>query len=160
MTETRATLRAERPEDQDLAAEIYASTRAEEIALATDWTAEQRVAFLRFQADAQWNHYAAYYPKAQRWIVEVDGAPAGRLYLDTREDEIRVVDIALLPQFRGSGMGTALLEVVLQRAAAAGLAVRIHVEKMNPAMSLYRRLGFVVVEDKGVYDFMEWRAKR
>lgn len=82
--------------------------------------------------------------------------PIGRLYVDRRADEIRVVDIALLPEHRRQGIGSALLENILAEAAAAHKPVRIHVEKFNPALRLYQRLGFHQVRDTGVYFLMEW----
>lgn len=154
----RIALRPVDETDHERLAALYASTRAEEVAQVTTWTDEQREAFLRFQFEAQTAYYAEAYPRAERSIVEVDGEWAGRLYLDRRADEIRVVDIALLPAFRGRGIGTWLLRQVFEQAAAADRLVRIHVEKHNPARELYLRLGFAVIEDKGVYDFLEWRA--
>jgi ribosomal protein S18 acetylase RimI-like enzyme len=73
------------------------------------------------------------------------------------ESEIRIVDIALLPDYRGNGIGTALLRDLFSEADAAGKTVTIHVERFNPALRLYERLGFSVAEDKGVYLFLERR---
>jgi ribosomal protein S18 acetylase RimI-like enzyme len=91
------------------------------------------------------------------------GAQAvGRLYLHRGEREHRIIDIALLPPFRGQGIGTRLLDGVLAGAQAAGVPVRLHVEAGNPAAALYRRLGFVEVpapEDETgfeIYHEMEW----
>jgi ribosomal protein S18 acetylase RimI-like enzyme len=85
------------------------------------------------------------------------GRPAGRLYVARWERELRLVDVALLPEHRGSGLGTALVSRVLAEAADAGKPVTIHVERMNPAQRLYRRLGFTLLEDKGMYLLLEWR---
>jgi ribosomal protein S18 acetylase RimI-like enzyme len=85
----------------------------------------------------------------------VDGEPAGRLYVHRGDREIRIVDIALVPEHRGSGVGTSLLRDLLAEADAGGKSVTIHVERMNPALRLYERLGFSVAEDKGVYLFLE-----
>jgi ribosomal protein S18 acetylase RimI-like enzyme len=85
--------------------------------------------------------------------------PIGRLYLDRREAEIRIIDIALLTSERRNGVGGALLREVLTEARAAGKAVRIHVERNNPALRLYHRLGFNEIEDQGVYYLMEWRPE-
>jgi ribosomal protein S18 acetylase RimI-like enzyme len=89
-------------------------------------------------------------------VIEVDGTPAGRLYVHRREREIRLMDIALLPEFRGSGLGTALLSGLFAEAAAAGKTVTIHVEMYNPALRLYERLGFKKIGEHGVYHLMEW----
>jgi GNAT superfamily N-acetyltransferase len=142
--------------DLPFMARLYASTRLQELAVVADWTHAQKEAFLQSQFDAQHAHYQQHY-RGTEWLVIVrDAAPVGRLYLARWAREHRIVDIALLPEARGQGLGTALLRDLLDEAAAAGKPVTIHVEKFNPAMRLYRRLGFVPVEDKGVYDLMRW----
>jgi ribosomal protein S18 acetylase RimI-like enzyme len=145
--------------DRDLPflSRLYASTRIEELAV-TPWSAEQKAAFLSMQFQAQHAHYQQYYPTAD-WLVTMrGGVDIGRLYVDRWPSEHCVIDIAFLPEHRGSGFGGALMRDLLDEAAGAGKAVSIHVEKFNPAMRLYRRLGFVTEEDKGVYDLMRWRA--
>ena len=82
----------------------------------------------------------------------------GRLYIERWPSQHCIIDIAFLPEHRGKGLGAALLRDLMDEAAAAGKAVSIHVEKFNPAMQLYRRLGFTTVEDKGVYDLMRWTS--
>lgn len=143
--------------DGDMAfmAELYASTRREELA-PVPWPEETKRAFLQQQFGAQHTHYRTYFPEAAWLVVEHGGARVGRLYLGRWKDEHRVIDIALLPEWRGRGFGAAMMRDILDEAAAAGKAVRIHVEKNNPALHLYRRLGFQAVEDAGVYDLMEW----
>ena len=88
-------------------------------------------------------------------MILAGGEPAGRLYVARWENELRIVDIALLPEFRGRGIGGALLAELLAEADAAGKPVSIHVERENRAMGLYRRLGFVEVEEVGVYFKLE-----
>ena len=136
---------------------VYASTREEELAV-VDWPAERKAAFLRQQFEAQHAWYQEHYAGASFDVVEVAGRPAGRLYVARWERELRLVDVALLPEHRGGGLGTALVSRVLAEAAAAGKPVTIHVERMNRAQALYRRLGFRLLEDKGVYLLLEWRA--
>ncbi|HEX2163866.1 MAG TPA: GNAT family N-acetyltransferase, partial [Thermoanaerobaculia bacterium] len=144
--------------DTDLLARLYASTRWEELA-AVDWTDEQKTAFLRFQFDAQSDHYRKHYPNASFDVVLVDGEPAGRLYVDEWEREIRLVDVALFPEHRGRGIGTRLLRGLMERAERAGKALSIHVEGFNPALRLYERLGFARVGEHGPYLLMEWRPQ-
>src|SRR5258708_3770186 len=91
--------------DTDFLRRVYASTRAAELAM-TPWSDEQKEAFCRMQFDAQRSHYAQYYPAASHDIIQRDGVPAGRLYVDRGESEILIVDIALLPEYRGAGIGT------------------------------------------------------
>lgn len=142
--------------DRALLEMIYASTRAQEVAT-TGWPEAQQRDFLQMQFAAQHNYYQANYPDALWLIIECDGDPAGRLFLEDWSGELRIIDIALLPSYRRQGIGEAILHDLMDRTAATGRAVSIHVEKTNPAMSLYRRLGFETVEDKGVYDLLEWR---
>ena len=141
--------------DLSVLARIYASTRAEEVAR-TGWPVEQQNAFLQQQFEAQHAHYREHYPDAQ-WLLIVQGIiPVGRLYLEDWPSQLRIIDIALLPEFRGRGFGEAILRDLMEATAPTGRKVSIHVEKTNPAMKLYRRLGFVTIEDKGVYDLLEW----
>lgn len=136
---------------------VYASTRAEELA-AVPWIAEQKAAFCRMQFAAQTEHYRQHYPNARHSVIEHRGTAVGRLYVDRWEREIRIMDITLLPEHRGAGLGTQLLRELMDEAAGMGKALSIHVEKFNPALHLYERLGFRMREDKGVYLLMEWRS--
>ncbi|MEL7059702.1 MAG: GNAT family N-acetyltransferase [Acidobacteriota bacterium] len=142
--------------DRELLFCVYASTRMEELAV-VPWSEREKEEFLRFQFEAQDRHYREHFPQTRFDVIEVAGKAAGRLYVDRRDDEIRLVDIALLPAFRGSGVGRALVTELLDEGANRGVVVRIHVERENRAMTLYRRLGFEKVEEQGVYDLMEWR---
>ena len=138
---------------------VYASTRAEELAVVTSMTDAQKAAFLDAQFQLQHAHYQKYYPEAD-WLVTMrEGEDIGRLYIERWPSQHRIIDIAFLPQHRGKGSGAALLRDLMDEAAARGKAVSIHVEKYNPAMRLYRRLGFMTEEDKGVYDLMRWTGR-
>lgn len=135
--------------------ELYASTRQEEMEM-SGWPQEQIDAFLLQQFEAQHKYYTEHYSAADfDIIVGEDGAPIGRLYLDEWENAFRIIDIALLPQCRGKGIGGKIMRDIIDRAFAAGKAVSIHVEQYNPAMKLYQRLGFQMVEEQGVYHLME-----
>jgi ribosomal protein S18 acetylase RimI-like enzyme len=135
--------------------QVYASTRTDELAQ-TDWSEAQKSQFIAFQFQAQHQHYRTHYHDAQFFVIERAGVDVGRLYLHWRTDELRIVDIALLPEARGHGLGNALLVALMQRAADAGKSVSIHVEQMNPAMRLYRRLGFEKIGEHGIYHLMQW----
>lgn len=147
-------LRPIRPDDRDFLYQVYASTRQEELA-PLGWDRAQVDAFLEMQFAAQHDYYQEQFPKGDFQVVLLDGRPVGRLYLDRREDEIRIVDIALLTENRGAGVGGALMAGILDEAAPTGLPVRIHVEKNNRALGLYQRLGFLPIADRGVYHLME-----
>jgi len=150
------TLRLARPEDRDFLFSVYASTRADEMAM-VPWGDAQKAGFLAQQFGAQTAYWDEQYPEAERSIVEVDGAAAGRFYVQRWPKEIRLVDIALLPHFRGSGVGTELIQRLFSEAAGTGTPVTIHVEIFNPARALYERLGFSSRGERGMYMLMEWR---
>ena len=144
-----------RPDDEAFLYEVYASTRLEELAL-VDWDDAQKAAFLRMQFTAQHKFYQAHYATTDFLIILRDDVPIGRLYIARWQNEILIVDIALLPPYRNTGIGTAILRDLLAEATVAHKPVHIHVEKFNPALRLYERLGFAPIADKGVYLFMEW----
>lgn len=149
-------LRPEAEDDVPFLMHLYGTTRAEEVAQMTMWTAEQQWAFIAQQFEAQRHHYRTFQPDCAFDIIEHRGQPVGRLYLQTRQTQLHITDIALLPEYRGQGLGTALLQWIMARGTAAGLGVGIFVEKFNPALALYQRLGFTPIRDAGVYLEMEW----
>ena len=122
------------------------------------WTEEQKRAFLEMQFQAQTAHYAQHYLGAEFLIIEEDGRPIGRLYIHRQPHDIRIVDISLMPEYRGRGIGSKLLREILDEGAATKTPVTIHVEDFNPAMRLYERLGFRRIGSHGVYHLMEWRS--
>jgi ribosomal protein S18 acetylase RimI-like enzyme len=141
--------------DRDLLVSVYGSTREEELSQ-VEWAEGQREAFVRMQFDAQDREYRRHNPDGSFDVIEVEGRPAGRLYVDRRPGDLRIVDIALLPEARGQGVGAGLIAGLQRAAAGEGRIVSIHVEAHNPAARLYERLGFVVAADLGVYRRMEW----
>jgi ribosomal protein S18 acetylase RimI-like enzyme len=143
--------------DEPFLYQTFASTRAEEMAL-TGWNAGQQEAFLRMQYDAQRRSYQMQLPEAKYWVIRCDGSAAGRLILDRTAQEIHVVDIALLPEFRKRGIGSALMEAIIHEASHAAKTVRLHVERFNPAMPWYERLGFRVISSGPIYLEMVWRT--
>ena len=142
--------------DLPFLARVYASTRSEELA-AAPLSDAQKDSFLAEQFRLQHAHYQKYYPDAD-WLVTMRGGEdIGRLYIEHWPTQHRIIDIAFLPEHRGKGLGEALLRDLMDEAVAVDKDVSIHVEKFNPAMRLYRRLGFATEEDKGVYDLMRWK---
>lgn len=153
--ETQIALRPITPQDEGFLCRLYASTREDEMAL-VDWSEAEKEAFLKMQFEAQHSHYAEHFGRADFDLILSNGEPVGRLYLDRRDDEIRIIDIALLTEHRRKGIGGRLLKEILAEGESNGLPVRIHVERYNPAMHLYTRLGFQQIGDEGVYYLMEW----
>lgn len=154
-------LRAATAADGPLLFAIYAASRAEEMALVS-WTDEQQLAFITQQHHAQSSSYRARHPEGEFLIVELlDGRGIGRLYrARISGDEVRVLDIALLPEWCGRGIGSALLHDVMAEAERGGHMVSLHVEFWNPAVRLYERLGFVEAGRNDVHVRMEYRATR
>ena len=144
----RHRLRPTTPEDRDFLLAVYGSVRAPELAR-VDWTEEAKAAFVAQQFDAQDRSYRENYANASFEVIEVEGRPAGRLYVDRWPAEIRIVDIALAPEFRGRGVASSLLRELIAEAEASGRSLTIHVEQGNPARRLYERLGFVPVAQLG-----------
>jgi ribosomal protein S18 acetylase RimI-like enzyme len=151
-------LRLVRPDDQDFLFQVYASTRAEEMAL-VNWDAAQQHAFLQMQFNAQTQHYRIQYPHAEYSIILRDQAAIGRLIVNRADDEIMLMDIALLPEYRNVGLGTALICDFMDEARSTRKPLRLHVETYNPAQRLYERLGFVNTSETGIYRAMEWTAE-
>ena len=149
------TLRDATDADYDFLRRLYHDVRAEEMK-SFPFDEAQKQAFLDAQFAAQTEHYGIHYPTCERNVIELDGQPVGRLWIDEWKDQIRLVDIALMSSARSSGIGTKLLEDVFERAKRVGKAVTIHVEAYNPALRLYQRLGFEHVDSNGMYYLMKW----
>jgi ribosomal protein S18 acetylase RimI-like enzyme len=154
-TTARPGLRPAGSGDAELLYRIYASTREDELAV-VPWQAAQKEAFLRMQFAAQDRYYHATFPAASYDLIVSGEEVLGRLYVDRGEPAWLVLDIALLPEHRGRGIGARLLTDVLAEARAAAKPVQIHVERFNPAQRLYDRLGFRQIADEGVYLRLEW----
>lgn len=147
--------RAVEADDLAFVYDLYAHVRAPELA-AVPWTEADKARFLEQQAQLQHRHYTDNYPGADLLLIEDASGPIGRIYVFRSRAEIRLMDIALLPQWRGKGVGSRLLAELLDEARATDCCVTLHVEPHNPAQRLYARLGFRLVEQRGVYDFLRW----
>ena len=150
-------LRPAGPSDTEFLYEVYASTRAEELA-PVPWSAAQKDTFLRQQFGAQDAHYRQQRPETEFLVILDGGEPIGRLYVHESADQLMLMDIALLPEHRGQGIGARLVEALLARARARDVPVTLHVEAENPARRLYERLGFVDEGEDGFYRRMRWSA--
>jgi GNAT superfamily N-acetyltransferase len=146
-------------EDDPFLLALYDSTRDAELQQAT-WAAGQREVFVRWQFDLQRREYDARFPDARYQLILIDDEPAGRIWIGADAEQIRLLDIALLPQFQRRGAGTLLLRELMQEAERAGKFLRHMVFVLNDnAHRFYERLGFVVIEDVGGYKHMEFRPE-
>jgi ribosomal protein S18 acetylase RimI-like enzyme len=150
------TLRRFKKADLGFLYRVYAASRAEEMALLTHWSAAEKENFLRFQFEAQHKHYQENYPHARYDIIVKGSERIGRFYVARMQNEIRLMDMALLPEHRNQGIGSALLRDLLDEAEGSRKFVSLHVEPYNPAKRLYERLGFVVVGEVSFYQLMHW----
>jgi ribosomal protein S18 acetylase RimI-like enzyme len=155
--EPSVALRPAGAKDQPFMLSVYASVREPELETA-GMPSEQREAFVAQQFEAQSQAYAAYRDTSFE-VVLVDGEPAGRLIVARWPEELRVVDIALLPEYRGRGVGGRLMRELIGEAEERGIKTSIHVERFNPAQHLYTRLGFRAVSEAGVYLLLERPAR-
>jgi len=152
------TLRDATAEDEGFLRQVYACTRAEEMAL-VPWTDEQREAFLRFQFDAQDSYYRSQFPEAAYQIILKDGAPVGRLYVYRNSTDMRILDITILPEHRAAGVGTSLIRDLQAEAEESNQPLNIWVENFNRSQSLFKRLGFLIVQEEGYNNLLEYRAE-
>jgi GNAT superfamily N-acetyltransferase len=151
------TLREVGADDEAFLLKVYASIRADELAQ-VPWSEAQRKAFIKMQFDAQQLHYRTHNPEATHDIILLNGYPVGRLYVARRKNEVRILDITVLPEHRNRGIGTPLIKELMGEAARAGMPLNVYVESFNPSRRLFERLGFVKTEEDGVHWLMEWRA--
>lgn len=149
------TCRPERTEDESFLFAVYSGTRAAELVL-TGWNAETKLAFLNAQFRAMRQGYARQYPNASFLVIARGDCPLGRLVVERNEREIRLVDLALLPEARGQGIGTSLLRELQREAKVAAKPLRLQVLKNNAAGNWYKRLGFVETPGDGLHHHMEW----
>jgi GNAT superfamily N-acetyltransferase len=144
--------------DNEFLLQIYASTRADELAQ-VEWQPGQKEAFLKWQLEMQRQQYEARFPDAEYKVIQIDNQRAGRVWVGENETEIRLLDIALLPEFQNRGVGTLLLQDLIERARLADKPLRHMVFMLNSdAHRFYERLGFVMIEDLGAYRHMEFRS--
>lgn len=153
---THVTLRPVRPEDDRFLREVYAETRAEELNH-TGLDADQRRAFIDMQFNAQKADYLRRFPEADYDVIEYEGRPIGRLYVARSDQEIRILDITVLPTVRSRGIGTHLLKRLQSDAIPKTLPVRIFVENASRSVGLFAHLGFSCIDRQDLVSLFEWR---
>ena len=153
----RVRLRPVEPGDEEFLLRVYASSRADEMKL-VPWDEEQKRAFVRSQFEAQYAQYHERFPDAEYNVILLDGGPAGRLWIGRTPEQIRLLDIAILPEFQNQGVGAVVLGKLVAESDERGLPLRHMVFKLNTAaMRFYQRFGFSQIDDVGAYIHMERR---
>jgi GNAT superfamily N-acetyltransferase len=150
-------LRPVHKDDEAFLYELYCSTRLSDIGMAGLEPAQQ-AALLEIQFIGQRQQYEADFPEADHDIILLEGRPIGRVMVNRTAEANLGVDIALLPAHRNSGIGGMLINDLLDEARNAGKPFRIHVERFNPAVRLYERLGFETIGETPTHLLMEWNA--
>jgi ribosomal protein S18 acetylase RimI-like enzyme len=153
-------LRPATEDDYEDLVRVYASTRAPELAQVTWWDDAQKLDFCRAQYDAQKAEYDARYPDAEYDVVLLEGRTVGRIWVGRGEEEMRLLDIALLPEAQRQGVGAVLVGTLIDEARSSGKRLRHMVFVLNEgALRFYERLGFRVFEDYNGYLHMEWKPE-
>lgn len=153
-TESKISTRPIVDEDKSFLFSVFSSVRENELKQ-IPWTTTEMTNFLIMQFDLQHSQYMKNYINASYDIIMVSGKPAGRLYVDHRESWIRIIDIALLPEFRGRGTGSHLIRRIIEDADSKGVKVSLHVECNSQAIKLYQGLGFERKSISGIHFYME-----
>jgi len=134
---------------------LYKSSRGEDLR-GLGWE-EQRVSeFLELQYEAQQRFLESEYKRPTDQLVLRDGEPVGRVLFETREHEIRCIDIALVPAHRNSGIGGQLLRELQNEAKRQRKPLRLQVIRFSRAIGLFERLGFQRISETGTHFQMEW----
>lgn len=155
----RVALRAVTDADGEFLLSVYASTREEELSQVA-WAEGQKELFLRSQLAAQRAAYESRFPEADYDVILFDGRPAGRLWVARTPEQIRLLDIALLPEFQNRGIGAYLVGQLIEESERTGVALRHMVFELNTeAFRFYERLGFARVDETGMYVLMERRPQ-
>ncbi len=142
------------PEDGEFLLSVYEAFRRPELSM-LGWSDSELSAFIRMQFDAQTLHFTRVFPDADNLLVLVDDEPAGRLMVDRSDTQIRIVDIALLPDLRGVGVGGQLVRLLSAEADILGLPMTCHVAQDNVARGFWEHLGFEARGLDGLHVAME-----
>jgi len=150
-------LRPATPDDGAFLFSVYRSSRLDDLTN-LNWTSEQIEDFLAKQYAAQERFFKTDYPHAEELVVLRAGDRVGQMMIERGEREIRMVDLALLPEHRNAGIGTHLVNELLAEAKESGRAFRVQVMRSNPAVALFERLGLVRTSETGSHYQLEWRS--
>lgn len=141
--------------DEDFLYCLYGLGRIEELAPLL-WNNTQKESFLQSQYGARKQHYQSHYHNSIHQIITLDSFDVGMIHYCEKEDEIRLVDIAVMPEFQNKGVGTTLVEELIHFTKQCQKPLRLSVLKYNlNALRLYERLGFSVVSEDDMYNVME-----
>lgn len=148
------------PEDEAFLKKLFFSTREEDFAAWSLMGSEQAEKLLEMQYAGQKMQYEQDFPNAEHSIILYESERVGRLWSNRNEREVRVVDITVLPEYRGGGIGSVVLKNLMEKAAQGNKIFALQVIKTNPAIRLYLRLGLEIVGENPAHYEMEWRPSK
>lgn len=152
---TSVVLRAATPDDEVFLLQLYGTTRPEVAQFG--WDEAEQQAFITMQYQMQTRSYDMQHPNAEHSVIIYEGRSAGRLIVDRTATAIELTDIAVLPEFRGKGIASTLIQRLQEEAARTGVDVDLTVDRTNSnAFHLYRKLGFEVAGETQIHFAMKW----
>jgi len=150
------TLRRAAPADEVFLQRLFRETHTS----VRDLPEPLRGALAAMQYRARALSYASAYPQSEDWILCLDPAtPIGRQLIAHHAGSLYLIDLAVLPEYQGQGIGTQILQGCISSAARDGLALRLTVAQGNPAKLLYQRLGFTTHAEDEVNLEMVWSSR-
>jgi ribosomal protein S18 acetylase RimI-like enzyme len=158
MAEESITLRPATEDDRQFLLALYKSSRGDDLR-DLGWEEERIAEFLEMQYEAHQNFLSNDHPDIQDQVVLSFGEPVGHLAIEQRSEEIRLVDVSLMPEQRQHGTGTLLIQELQTQAAAAKRPLRLQVIRFSRAVGLFERLGFRRTSETGSHFQMEWLLK-
>jgi Acetyltransferases len=152
-------LRAITEADRLFLCQVYISSREDEMGI-RDWEEKERTEFLQSQCNMQHTYYMKSYKNPSFSIVLLGNVAIGRLYVERNEKEIRIIDISLLKEYRGFGIGRELINFLIEESENKNIQLTLYVEYYNFARQWYERIGFKQHGENGVYVFMSRVPKK
>ena len=148
-------------QDREFLLKVYECGREIELSM-VPWDPELKLSFIEHQFDAQTTYYSSEFPSAQHDIIVLSdsGEQVGRLYVDRREEKIAILDLAVLSEYRRRGIGSAVVDGLIEEARVSGRTVEVYVETFNPSQNFFISLGFKVENDEGVNLKFVWNGKK
>jgi GNAT superfamily N-acetyltransferase len=144
--------------DDDFILKLYKSSRGDDLR-ELGWEESRIDEFLTMQYEAHRTFEAGDYPDASDEVIIFEHRPVGRLLVDRREAEIRIADLALLPEYRNRGLGSFLIRNLQKEARTAGRPLRLQVITFSPAINFLERLGFERTSETGSHFQLEWNPR-
>jgi ribosomal protein S18 acetylase RimI-like enzyme len=152
-------LRPEREDDLAFRFRLFCDARPDFAVLPLAAAVREQLMTMQFRAQTM--TYRAQFPAARFDIIELEGAPIGRIVVDRSGTAVHIVDQALSPPLRNLGIGSTIMRALMDEAERAGLPLRLQVASDNAAaLRLYLRLGFVPLGAGPSHAMLEWRAQR